>query len=158
MEARCRHRSGRYFGVIPDAVQAPLGAPFRHSLMQRSSAICSAVGGVARSAATLVARWRRTFRRCLRRRAPLGAIVRAGCALRARCRRDLRLRSGGGALGAGGAPFRRAAGVASDAVLGSYSEAPLPASSPPLFRAHCCWRPVGLEPTATRFSTLCLTN
>ena len=100
MEARCRHRSGRYFGVIPDAVQAPLGAPFRHSLMQRSSAICSAVGGVARSAATLVARWRRTFRRCLRRRAPLGAIVRAGCALRARCRRGLRLRSGGGASGA----------------------------------------------------------
>ena len=48
-------RHGRYSGVILDAVQAPLEAPFRHSLLQRSSAICSVVGGVARSAATLVA-------------------------------------------------------------------------------------------------------
>nr|CAN82600.1 hypothetical protein VITISV_032034 [Vitis vinifera] len=55
LEAHCRRRSGRYFGVIPDTVQAPLGAPFRHSLMQRSSAICSAAGGIARSAATPVA-------------------------------------------------------------------------------------------------------
>ncbi|RVW25195.1 Retrovirus-related Pol polyprotein from transposon TNT 1-94 [Vitis vinifera] len=62
LDAHCRRCSGRYFGVIPDAVQAPLGAQFRHSLMQRSSAICSAVGGIARSVATLVALRYRGFR------------------------------------------------------------------------------------------------
>ena len=46
-----RHAAGAVQGATP----ASFLTPFRHSLLQRSSAICSAVGGVARSAATPVA-------------------------------------------------------------------------------------------------------